>query len=222
MEIRVQAIIAHSGYCSRRKAEELIEKGKVKVNDQIIKLGDKAKVTDTITIDEMPISQEKKVWIMLNKPKGYECTSGNVKKRAIDLVQIPERIYTVGRLDKDATGLVLLTNDGDFANKIMHPSKEIPKYYWLLLDREFHDKEKMEKGVRLVDGKVFPKVVSIDKHKIVIKIVEGRKHIVKRMLFKLKYFVKALKRIQIGNLKLDVKEGKWRYLTQKEINQLVQ
>jgi len=215
---RVQKIISNSGYCSRRQAEELIEQGWVKVNGKTAKIGESAEETDTISIHGKKIPNPEKIYLMLNKPPGYECTLANKKKNVLQLVEVDERIYPVGRLDKYTTGLLLLTNDGDFANKVIHPSKKIEKTYLAKLDKNIQEKdlEKLNKGIRLRDGKVFPKISQISRSTIRIKIQEGRKHIIKRMLFKLRYFVKDLQRTQIGNLKLDIKQGKWRMLTEKD------
>jgi pseudouridine synthase len=222
MKERVQKIISNSGYCSRRKAEELIEKGKVKVNGKKIKLGDKATATDKITINNQELQKDEKVYIMLNKPKGYECTLKEGTKNILKLVQIPIRVYPVGRLDKLSEGLLLLTNDGDFSNKITHPNKKVNKTYIAKLDKQFDkkDKPKLEKGVRLRYAKVKPKIYPIDKKTIRIVLHEGQKHVIKRMMFKFGYFVKQLTRTKIGNLKLDVKKGKWRFLTEKDMKKI--
>jgi 23S rRNA pseudouridine2605 synthase len=225
MEERVQKIIANSGYCSRRKAEELIEKRKVRVNGDIIKLGDKADPDkDEIYVNATLIEKNKPIYIMLNKPKGYEVTlSPNVDRNVLDLIQVNERIFPVGRLDKGTTGLLLLTNDGNFANKITHPRYEKEKTYFVKLDKKITDRDikEIEQGVRLKDGFIEGKVKLYHRDQLEITIHEGKKWIIKRMLFKLGYFVKELSRTRIGNLRMDVKQGKWRFLTQKEVNELM-
>jgi 23S rRNA pseudouridine2605 synthase len=143
MEERVQKIISNSGYCSRRKAEELIARGKVRVNGRIIKLGDKADVSkDEIYANTTLIQPNKPIYIMLNKPKHYEATlSIDVDKSVLDLIPIQERVFPVGRLDKNTTGLLLLTNDGDFSNKITHPRYEKEKTYFVKLDKKITDED---------------------------------------------------------------------------------
>lgn len=224
MEERVQKIIANSGYCSRRHAEELIAKGKVFVNGKRVKLGDKADADkDEIIANDEVIRKEKPIYIMLNKPKHYEVSMTPNTKNVFALVNIPQRVIAVGRLDKNTTGLLLLTNDGDFANKITHPRYEKEKTYYVKLDKRIEDKDikKLEKGVNLQDGWIKAKVKVYQKDQIEITIHEGKKHIIKRLFFKLGYFVKELARVKIGNLRMDVKIGKWRYLTKKEVADLM-
>jgi len=225
MEERVQKIIANSGYCSRRKAEEFIEHRKVRVNGNIIKLGDKADIEkDEIYVDSFLIQKNKPVYIMLNKPKHYEVTlSTNVPKNVLDLIPIPERIFPVGRLDKNTTGLLLLTNDGDFANKITHPRYEKEKTYFVKLDKRIEDEDIniIEQGIRLKDGYLRAKIKMYHRDQLEVTIHEGRKWIIKRMFFKLGYYVDELSRVKIGNLRMDVKIGKWRYLTKREVDELM-
>lgn len=225
MEERVQKIISNSGYCSRRDAEELISRGKVRVNGKIIKLGDKADIdTDEIYANTTLIEKNKPVYIMLNKPKHYEVTlSTKVEKNVLDIVKVPERIFPVGRLDKNTTGLLLLTNDGDFANKITHPRYEKEKTYFVKLDKGISDKDiqLIEEGIHLQDGKMKAKVKMYHRDQLEVTIHEGKKWIIKRMFFKIGYYVKELSRTKIGNLRMDVKIGKWRFLTDKEVKELM-
>jgi 23S rRNA pseudouridine2605 synthase len=225
MEERVQKIIANSGYCSRRNAEELIAKGRVRVNGKIIKLGDKADIEkDEIYVNTFLIEKNKPIYIMLNKPKHYEVTlSPNVQKNVLDLVHVPERIFPVGRLDKNTTGLLLLTNDGDFANKITHPRYEKEKTYFVKLDKGVSDRDVrlIEEGIHLLDGKIKAKVKMYHRDQLEVTIHEGKKWIIKRMFFKLGYYVKELSRTKIGNLRMDVKIGKWRFLNDREVKELM-
>ena len=172
---RVQKIIAESGLCSRRKAEELIEDGKVTVNGVTITIGDKAdKETDNICVEGQKIHIEEKVYYPLNKPKNYLCTSSDVYKRktVLELVPKKKRVYSVGRLDRDATGLLLITNDGDFANNITHPSHEVKKTYIAVLDAPFKPSQAkiLEEGIRLDKQLVKGKIVVLDKDTIAITI----------------------------------------------------
>lgn len=225
MDERVQKIIAASGYCSRRKAEELIARGKVRVNGKIINLGDKADLaTDEIYVNTTLIEKTKPVYIMLNKPKHYEATlSTDVDKSVLDLIPINDRIFPVGRLDKNTTGLLLLTNDGEFSNKITHPRYEKEKTYFVKLDKKINDEDiaKIEQGIFLQDGKIKAKVKIYHRDQLEVTIHEGKKWIIKRLFFKLGYYVKELSRTKIGNLRLDVKIGKWRFLTNKEVQELM-
>ena len=225
MEERVHKIISNSGYCSRRKAEELIAKGKVRVNGRTIKVGDKADIDkDEIYVNDVLLEKNKYVYIMLNKPKHYEATlSKTVDKSVLDLIPLNIRIFPVGRLDKNTTGLLLLTNDGDFSNKITHPRYEKEKTYFVKLDKKIMDKDikQLEEGIYLQDAKIKAKVKMYHRDQLEVTIHEGKKWIVKRMFFKLGYYVKELSRTRIGNLKMDVKIGKWRFLTNKEVQELM-
>jgi 23S rRNA pseudouridine2605 synthase len=225
MEERVQKIISNSGYCARRKAEELIAAGKVRVNGRIIHLGDKADIDkDEIYVNTFLLQKNKLIYIMLNKPKHYEATlSTTVDKSVLDLIPVNTRIFPVGRLDKNTTGLLLLTNDGDFSNKITHPRYEKEKTYFVKLDKKITDKDiaQLQEGVYLQDAKVKAKVKIYHRDQLEVTIHEGKKWIIKRMFFKLGYYVKELSRTRIGNLKMDVKIGKWRYLTNTEVQALM-
>ncbi len=225
MEERVQKIIANSGYCSRRKAEEYIAAGKVMVNGKIIKLGDKADAEkDEIYVNDYLVESSRPIYIMLNKPKHYEVTmSEDVEKNVLSLIPIQERIFPVGRLDKNTTGLLLLTNDGDFANKITHPRYEKEKTYFVKLDKKIYDKDikKIEEGIHLQDGKIKAKVKMYHRDQLEVTIHEGKKWILKRLFFKLGYYVTELSRTKIGNLRLNVKIGKWRFLNKREVEDLM-
>lgn len=219
---RVQKIISNYGYCSRRKAEELIKQGKVKVKDKIISLGDKASEKDRIKIDDILIKKEERIYLLFNKPPNYVTAVTDQKfKTVLDCINIKKRIFPAGRLDRDTTGLLILTNDGDFANKVMHPRYKITKTYFVKLNSEISNQQilQLEKGITLRDGKTYPaKVARKNKREIEITIHEGRKHIIKRMIKHLDLELKALKRIKIGNLNLgNLKEGEYKRLKKEDI-----
>lgn len=218
---RVQKIIAESGLCSRRKAEILIEDGRVKVNNKIITIGDKAdKSKDIITVDNKKIELEKKVYYMLNKPKNYITTSDDLydRKKVLDLIPKNPRVFAIGRLDRDATGLLLLTNDGTFANKIMHPRYQTTKTYEVTLDKKFNkdDKFDFENGIFIDKTKIFSKLNILHDNVVEITIHLGLHKIVKRLFKAKEYYVKKLKRTKIGNLNLDINLGEYRELNEKD------
>ena len=230
---RLQKVIAQSGFASRRKAEELIVKGKVFVNgERVTELGTKVSGDDYITIDGVALKKEDKVYYILNKPRQVVCTVSDdlERKTVIDYIKTDKRIYPVGRLDYDTTGLLILTNDGELANILMHPSKSVEKTYVAKLNKLLapEDLMRLKKGVLIDDTKCIPtrvKVRSFDKVKdnciVEITIVEGRNHIVKRVFESLGYLVDKLTRTQYGFLTLDnLKSGEYRMLTIKEVKKL--
>ena len=218
---RVQKLLSRYGHCSRRKAEELIRKGRVRVNDKKAKIVDKASDNDKIFVDDKLVTKQKLVYLIFHKPMGCVTSLSSPHNETImKYIDVRERVFPVGRLDIDTTGLLILTNDGDFANKIMHPRYEINKTYLVELDKEVREKDisKLEKGVRVEDYTTYPaKVKRLKSNKIEISIHEGKKRIVRRMLKVLGYNVVYLKRIGIGKLLLrDLRESKYRNLTEKE------
>lgn len=227
---RVQKIISNSGYCSRRQAEHLISIGLVKVNDKLIKLGDKADYNiDKIEIEGNVLkTSAKKIYLMLNKPKHYVTTTKDpfCKNTVMKLIYEDERVYPVGRLDALTTGLLLFTNDGEFANKVMHPRYEVKKTYMVKLDRPLSsfDKKEIEKGVELDDFTTgASKIEILDKEtpdECSITINEGKNKEVKRVFKSFGYHVDELHRISVGGLKLDVPEGRYRYLTKDDISRI--
>ncbi|MFH1917145.1 MAG: pseudouridine synthase, partial [Nanoarchaeota archaeon] len=220
---RVQKIIANAGYCSRRKAEEFIADGRVSVNGKMIKLGDKAdSEKDYILVGKTVIKAQKKVYILLHKPKGYITTVSDMYERRTVVDLVPDRVFPVGRLDRDSSGMLLLTNDGEFANKVMHPRYETRKTYLAILDRVLkkEDAAMMNKGIKLDDGFVRPFVRRISPKLAELIIHEGKNKIVKRIFNHFEYRVKHLERVAIGSLRLDVKEGKWRYLRPEELEKV--
>jgi len=227
MQERLQKIIAQSGMCSRRKAEELIILGKVKINGKTAKIGEKAdSEKDKILVGDQELKKEKKVYFMMNKPKGYVCTLTRQGKQKIisDLIKEQERIFPIGRLDKDTTGLLLLTNNGDFANFITHPSKETTKTYVAQLNKKITEEDliKLKKGIIVEGRKTEIKNIQTTKEgkEIKLKIHEGRKHIVKKLFEKIGYYVVGLKRTEINNLKIDVEEGEYRKLEKEDFKKL--
>ena len=231
---RLQKVIANSGYTSRRKAEELIAEGKVSVNGNIVtELGTKVNPNDIIEIDGHMLNKEvKKEYYLLNKPRNVISSVSDEKGRTtvVDLINTEERIYPIGRLDYDTTGLILLTNDGELANHLMHPKNNIPKTYLAkvegLIDKETVDK--LKKGV-IVDGKkvniVDFKIKKRDLEKITtyisITIIEGRNHIVKNIFKELGFDVMKLTRTNYDFLDLgNLKSGEYRSLSIKEVKRL--
>lgn len=222
---RVQKLLSNYGYCSRRKAEELIQEGRVKVNGKVISIGDKASEKDKLYVDNKRVEKQKKVYLMFNKPIGCVTALRDDKfKTVMDYIKIKERVFPIGRLDYKTEGLLLFTNDGDFANKIMHPRYEIKKTYLVGLGDEINQKQidQMEKGMMLEDGKTSPaKVRKLDYRHVEITIHEGKNRVVRRMLKKLELRVRFLKRIRIGKLNLgDLEDCRYRDLTKKDIEEI--
>lgn len=232
--MRLQKYIAQSGITSRRKAEELILQGRVKVNDKVIrKLGTKVDPKkDRVKVDDRIIKlEEKKIYIMLNKPVGYVTTlkSKHGDKIVSDLVkEIEERVFPVGRLDKDTSGLLLMTNDGDLAYKLTHPKYEVLKTYLALVEGVPNSKKmnKFRKGLKIDGRKTARAYIRLvknygDSSLLEISIHEGRNRQVRKMCEHIRHPVIKLKRIAIGKLELgDLEVGKWRYLTDKEVKYL--
>lgn len=223
---RLNKYIATCGVCSRRKADELIQSGKVEVNNiVVIELGYKVEEKDIIKVDGKVISkEEEKVYIMLNKPKGYVTTNSEQfgRKSVLDLIHEKVRIYPIGRLDMYTEGLLLLTNDGEFANRVMHPKNEVDKVYEVTTDKELTKEqvENLEAGVDIgeyVTKKAKVKIIS--KTKFEITIHEGKNRQVRRMCEATNIKLLNLKRIKEGKITLgDLKTGKYRYLTEEEKN----
>ncbi len=218
---RVQKLMSNYGYCSRRKAEEIIQEGRVKVNGKSITIGDKASLADVISVDNKPIKKERKVYYMLNKPT--KCVTALTDEKyptVMEHMKVKERVFPVGRLDYFTSGLLLFTNDGDFANKIMHPSHEIKKSYVVKLDRPIdeQDKKSLQKGIKLEDGKTSPARLKILGPQMAeITIHEGKNRIVRRMFEALGFKLSFLERVKIGKLDLgSLPPGKFKVLSKRE------
>ncbi len=229
--IRLNRYIANAGVCSRRDADKLIEEGSIKVNGQIIsELGYKVKRSDVVTYDGRVLKREKLIYILLNKPKDFITTMDDPEERktVMQLVQnaCDERVFPVGRLDRNTTGLLLLTNDGELADKLTHPRNRITKIYQVTLDKGLSDEDyrKVFDGLELEDGPVYVdaiEVISKDRTTIGIEIHEGRNRIVRRIFEHIGYEVVQLDRVVYAGLtKRDLPRGNWRMLNTKEIQQL--
>lgn len=231
---RLQKVIANSGYTSRRNAEKLISEGKVAVNGEIVReLGTKVTGNDEIVVEGKSLNTNiNKVYFLLNKPRGVISSVSDDKGRTtvVDLIDTPERIYPIGRLDYDTTGLLLLTNDGDLANKLMHPSNKIPKTYLAKLEGLVDNETiaALKKGVvvdgkrvRVLDFKVKKKDLNKVKTFISITIIEGRNHIVKNLFQELGFAVEKLTRTNYDFLDLGgLQSGEYRTLSIKEVKKL--
>jgi pseudouridine synthase len=220
MSIVLQKFIADSGYCSRRKAEELIRRGKVKVNNEVACLGTRVTDSDSVFVFDKKIKQEQKlVYIALNKPRGYACTSKKVKGESniFSLVETKERLFPVGRLDKNSRGLVILTNDGDFTYRLTHPSFSHEKEYFVKVNKDVSEDviEKFKKGVDIKE-KTKAKMKEVErvgfkKYRIILG--EGRKRQIRRMFEVFDVTVLDIQRVRIGKYKLgDLKESEWRFI----------
>jgi len=222
---RVQKLLSNYGYCSRRKAEELIKEGKVKVNNKIISIGDKASENDKIYVNNKLIKTQKKVYLMLNKPIGcVTALKDGQYKTIMEFIKIEERVFPIGRLDYNTSGIILLTNDGDFANKVMHPRYETKKTYSAETDKPVtkEDIESIEAGIELEDGKTRPAKVKIHSANLIeITIHEGKNRIIRRMLKALRIKTISLERTRIGKLSLgNLKQGTYKNLTKKDIEKI--
>ncbi|MCU6795873.1 rRNA pseudouridine synthase [Paenibacillus sp. WQ 127069] len=234
---RLQKVLAEAGVASRRKCEELITAGRVQVNDEVVTtLGVKVDASkDVITVDGRKIRQEKKVYVLFNKPKGVITSASDPGGRKIVtdfLEDIKERIYPVGRLDYDTEGLLLLTNDGEFANLLTHPRHHVPRTYHATVKGVPHGSllDKLRDGIELEDGMTAPAEVDyydIDPAKketiVSITIYEGRNRQVRRMFDAIQFPLIKLKRVQFGPIALTgVPRGKFRHLEAKEIKELTE
>ena len=230
-DIRLNRFLAQSGICSRREADDFITAGLVSVNGVIVtELGTKVKSTDEVKFNDERIQGEKKVYLVLNKPKGYVTSleDPHAEKVVMDLVKnaCTERIYPVGRLDKNSLGLLLFTNDGDLTKTLTHPSYRKKKIYQVSLDKPLTraDMDRLAEGITLEDGEIFADEISYlkdNKQEVGIEIHSGRNRIVRRMFEFLGYTVTKLDRVYYAGLtKKNLKRGAWRFLTKEEVQRL--
>ena len=232
--IRLQKYISQCGIASRRKAEELILQGKVKINGKTAVLGDKVHDGDKVYVGGKRVIIPKKNYryIMLNKPRGFITTMSDDRGRkcVAELVRgVGERVYPIGRLDKDSEGMLIFTNDGDFANKVMHPRNSIYKFYRVTVRPDITEDQlvKLETGVELDGKKTAPAVVHVlykEQGRVVLEMIlhEGKNREIRRMCEALGLEVARLRRTQIGGVKMGMlKQGDWRDLTEKEVKNLL-
>ena len=230
--IRLNKYLANAGVCSRREADDFIQAGVVTVNGQIVtELGTKVLRGDEVKFHDQPVTLEKKVYVLLNKPKDYVTTSDDPQQRktVMDLVKdaCPERIYPVGRLDRNTTGVLLLTNDGEMASKLTHPKFLKKKVYHVYLDKNvtMHDMQQIASGIELEDGEIHADAIEYaddhDKSQVGIEIHSGKNRIVRRIFESLGYRVTKLDRVQFAGLtKKNLRRGDWRFLTEQEVDML--
>lgn len=225
--VRVNKFLSEAGYCSRREADKLIEQGRVTINGQIPEMGTKVLPTDEVRVNGKLINEKKtsdKVYLLFNKPIGIECTTNqSVKGNIVDYINYPERIFPVGRLDKDSEGLIIMTNDGDIVNKILRARNNHEKEYIVTVNKPITDRflTRMGNGVPILDTITKKcRVEPISQYSFRIFLTQGLNRQIRRMCEYFDYTVVALKRIRIMNLSLDVPLGKYREITKEEMNTL--
>lgn len=233
-KVRLQKFMSECGVASRRKSEELIESGKVRVNGAVASLGDKINPKkDTVTVNGKKIVKQKEhKYIMLHKPRGFITTMSDEMERkcvAQLISDVPQRVYPVGRLDRDSEGLLLFTNDGEFANALTHPKKHVSKTYRVTVRPGITDEQlsAITEGIIIDDRKTAPaevRVVTKEENRVVLEIIlyEGRNRQIRKMCEQLGLEVARLKRTAIGSVKLGMlKQGEWRELTEDEVRKLM-
>ena len=228
MKTRLNKYLSECGVASRRKSEELIRDGRITINNKVVSdLSTEVDDSDSVKFDGEPVRPERKVYILLNKPKGFVTTTDDEKNRktVVDLIKTNKAVFPVGRLDYDTTGVLILTNDGDFANSITHPSNKITREYFAELDKSLtkEDRLRLEKGITLDRRKSKFKKVQFPKKNdfknVLIEVNEGRYHFVKRMFGALGYNVQNLHRTKFGHFTVDkLPVGKSRKIGFSEIN----
>ena len=224
-KIRINKFLSEVGFCSRRGADKMISQGRVYINGEIAVLGSKVNRDDLIKVDgELINNQEEKVYLAFNKPVGIECTGNQkVKNNIIDYINFNKRLFTIGRIDKDSEGLILLTNNGDIVNNVLRAENKKEKEYLVTLNKRI-DKDfiqKMRSGVRIM-GKLTKKcyVEKTYENKFTIVLTQGLNRQIRRMCNALGYRVTKLKRIRVMDIKLDTKVGEYRFLNESEVKQL--
>ena len=225
--IRINKFLSEAGYCSRRQADALLQEGRITINGAVPALGEKVKPGDVVAVDGLEVGQKEESFIYLafNKPVGIVCTTDTRVERnnIIDYINHPQRIFPVGRLDKDSQGLILLTNDGDIVNKILRAKNNHDKEYVVKVDKPLDADfaRRMEGGIPILDTVTAPcKVKVLDRYRFNIILTQGLNRQIRRMCEYLGYEVKSLRRIRIMHLPLDVPVGQWRYLTDAEQQEL--
>ena len=224
---RLNKAISETGFCSRRDADRLIEKGEVRVNGEIAVLGDKVRPEDSIKINNKLITKKRnKVYLAFNKPKGITCTTDSlIKGNIVSYINFPDRIFPIGRLDKPSEGLIFLTNDGDIVNKILRAKNNHEKEYIVNVDKMINSSfiEKMEDGVEILNTKTLPcRIKKIDNYTFKIILTQGLNRQIRRMCNALGYEVLKLNRIRIMNIKLgDLKLGEYRHFTNGELERIL-
>ena len=227
MEKRLNKYLSEVGYCSRREADRLIQEGKVLVNGVLPELGMKVSEKDEITVNGIEIAHKHEfVYLVLNKPKGVTCTTDKQDPtNIIDFINYPERIFHIGRLDKDSEGLILLTNDGDIVNKILRSGNQHEKEYVVEVDKRITPSfiRKMSRGVAILGTVTKPCYVEkIDDFHFRIILTQGLNRQIRRMCTQLGYHVVRLMRVRIMNITIEgIKQGKWRYLSQQEVHEIM-
>ena len=224
-KIRINKFLSEVGFCSRRGADKIISQGRVYINGEIAVLGSKVNRDDLIKVDgELINNQEEKVYLAFNKPVGIECTGNQkVKNNIIDYINFNKRLFTIGRIDKDSEGLILLTNNGDIVNNVLRAENKNEKEYLVTLNKKI-DKDfiqKMRSGVRIM-GKLTKKcyVEKTYENKFKIVLTQGLNRQIRKMCNALGYRVTKLKRIRVMDIKLDTKVGEYRFLNESEVKQL--
>lgn len=223
--MRINKLFSNLGICSRKDTNRLIEEGRVIVNGEPCILGQWVEEVDNILIDNKPIPKKDKIYIALNKPIGITCTAEDkVENNIIDFMNYPDYIFPVGRLDKPSQGLILMTNDGDLANKVLESENEHEKEYIVTLNRNYTEEflDKMASGVEILGIKTRPcRLLRVTDDTFKIILTQGLNKQIRRMSLALGYKVTRLERIRIVNIKIDgIENGKWRHLTKEEVAHL--
>lgn len=223
--MRINKLLSNYGYCSRKEVRKLIEDKRIIVNGKLCEQGQWVEESDEILLDGEKVKEKEKIYIALNKPRGITCTaSREIEGNIIDFLNYKEYVFPVGRLDKESEGLILMTNDGDLANKIISSENYHEKEYIVTVDKDFDDEfiYKMSNGVNILETVTRPcKVKKIDNNTFNITLTQGLNRQIRRMCKALGYNVIKLERVRIINIKIDgIETGKWRYLTEKELLEL--